>query len=46
MKPRKETISALRHSVVPTEVTIIGDGNVIGNVYTAVHQGFDAAINL
>ena len=46
MRPRKETISALRHSVVPTEVAIIGDGNIIGNVYTAVHQGFDAAINL
>ena len=46
MKPNKDIVNKLRGSVLPTEVAVIGDCNSIGNVFTAVHQGFDAAINI
>ncbi len=46
MKPRKETIEALRNLVPATEVYLIGDGQQVGNVYTAVHAGFDTAVEI
>jgi len=46
MKPRKDTIAALRHAIPETEVYVIGDGKQIGNVYTAVHAGFDTAAEI
>lgn len=46
MKPRKASIEALRHCLPETEVYIIGDGHQVGNVYTAVHAGFDTAVEL
>lgn len=46
MKPRKASIEALRHCLPETEVYVIGDGHQVGNVYTAVHAGFDTAVEL
>jgi len=46
MKPRKDTIATLRHAIPETEVYVIGDGKQIGNVYTAVHAGFDTAAEI
>lgn len=46
MKPRKDTVTALRHLVPETEVYVIGDGHTVGNVYTAVHAGFDTAVEI
>ncbi|MEN8905143.1 MAG: FAD-dependent oxidoreductase [Clostridiales bacterium] len=46
MKPRKDIVSKLRHTIPETEVYIIGDCNEIGNVYSAVHAGFDIAVEL
>jgi len=46
MKPRKQTINELRNLVPPTEVFVIGDGKEIGDVYTAVHSGFDTAVEI
>ncbi|OOM79309.1 NADH oxidase [Clostridium puniceum] len=46
MRPRKDTIAALRHAIPETEVYVIGDGKQIGNVYTAVHAGFDTAVEI
>lgn len=43
MRPRKDIINNLRHALPETEVYIIGDGKTIGNVYSAVHAGFDTA---
>lgn len=46
MKPRRASIDRLRHCLPETEVYIIGDGHQVGNVYTAVHAGFDVAVEL
>jgi 2,4-dienoyl-CoA reductase-like NADH-dependent reductase (Old Yellow Enzyme family)/NADPH-dependent 2,4-dienoyl-CoA reductase/sulfur reductase-like enzyme len=46
MRPRKDVIAALRHAIPETEVYVIGDGKQIGNVYTAVHAGFDTAVEI
>lgn len=46
MRPRKDKIEELRHLIPETEVFIIGDGKQIGNVYTAVHAGFDTAVEI
>lgn len=43
MKPRREIVAGLRHIIAPTEVAVIGDCRSIGNVYSAIHEGFDAA---
>ena len=46
MIPRKEKIEELRHLIPNTEVFIIGDCKQIGNVYSAVHAGFDTAVEI
>ncbi|SHI85799.1 FAD-dependent oxidoreductase [Clostridium intestinale] len=46
MRPRKDVIASLRHAIPETEVYIIGDGKQIGNVYSAVHAGFDTAAEI
>lgn len=43
MKPRKDVVAQLRHLIPPTEVYVIGDCHQVGNVYSAVHAGFDTA---
>lgn len=46
MKPRKDVVAALRNELPGTEVYVIGDGKEIGNVFTAVHAGFNTAVEL
>lgn len=46
MRPRKDVIASLRHAIPETEVYVIGDGKQIGNVYSAVHSGFDTAAEI
>ncbi len=46
MRPRKDVVEQLRHELPETEVYIIGDGKEIGNVFTAVHAGFDTAAEI
>ncbi len=46
MRPRKDVIASLRHAIPETEVYVIGDGKQIGNVYAAVHAGFDTAAEI
>ncbi len=46
MKPLKNTVAALRSELPQTEVYVIGDCNEIGNVFTAVHAGFNTAAEL
>lgn len=46
MKPRKDVVAALRDVIPATEVFVIGDCNNIGNVYSAVHAGFDTAATI
>lgn len=46
MIPRKDKIEELRHLIPDTEVFIIGDCKQIGNVYSAVHEGFDTAVEI
>ncbi|MBU3156639.1 NAD(P)/FAD-dependent oxidoreductase [Clostridium estertheticum] len=46
MRPRKDKIEVLRHLIPETEVYVIGDGHQIGNVYSAVHAGFDTAVEI
>lgn len=46
MGPRKDVVAKLRHELPETEVYIIGDGKEIGNVFTAVHAGFDTAAEI
>ncbi|MCM8711204.1 FAD-dependent oxidoreductase [Clostridium sp. SYSU_GA19001] len=46
MKPRKDKVEQLRHLIPETEVYIIGDSNYVGNVYSAVHAGFDTAAEI
>jgi len=46
MRPRRETVAAFRHLIPETEVYIIGDCKQIGNVYAAVHAGFDTAVEI
>jgi len=46
MRPRREKITELRHLIPETEVYIIGDCKQVGNVYSAVHAGFDTAVEI
>lgn len=46
MRPRRETVAELRHVIPETEIYIIGDCKQIGNVYSAVHAGFDTAVEM
>lgn len=46
MRPRKDKVEELRHIIPETEVYVIGDCNYIGNVYSAVHAGFDTAAEI
>jgi NADPH-dependent 2,4-dienoyl-CoA reductase/sulfur reductase-like enzyme len=46
MRPRKDVVNALRHEIPETEVYVIGDGDVVGNVFSAVHAGFNTAVDL
>jgi 2,4-dienoyl-CoA reductase-like NADH-dependent reductase (Old Yellow Enzyme family)/NADPH-dependent 2,4-dienoyl-CoA reductase/sulfur reductase-like enzyme len=46
MRPRHETIEALRHCAPEGEVFIVGDARRIGNISSAVNQGFQAALHL
>lgn len=46
MRPRKDKVEELRHIIPETEVYVIGDCNYIGNVYSAVHAGFDTAVEI
>ncbi|HCX64120.1 MAG TPA: hypothetical protein DHN33_02775 [Eubacteriaceae bacterium] len=46
MVPLKEKVSTLRRLLPETEVHVIGDCYEIGNVFTAVHAGFDVGAEL
>lgn len=46
MRPRRDKIDELRHLLPETEVHVIGDGRQIGNIYAAVHAGFDTAAEI
>lgn len=46
MRPRKDVVTELRHLIPETEVYIIGDCKQVGNVYSAVHAGFDTAVEI
>lgn len=46
MKPRKKKITELRSLLPPTDVFVVGDGRKVGDVYTAVHNGFDTAVEI
>ena len=46
MRPRRDTVAALRDLLPATEVYDIGDCHQIGTVYAAVHAGFDTAVAL
>lgn len=46
MRPRKEKNEELRHLIPETEVYVIGDGHGVGNVYSAVHAGFDTSAEI
>ena len=46
MKPLKNTVAALSSELPQTEVYVIGDCDEIGNVFTAVHAGFNTAAEL
>ncbi len=46
MKSRREVVAKLRHELPETEVYVIGDGKEIGNVFTAVHAGFNTAAEI
>lgn len=46
MRPRKDVVASLRHLIPETEVYVIGDCKQIGNVYLAVHTGFDTAVEI
>lgn len=46
MRPLKSTVAALSNELPQTEVYVIGDCDEIGNVFTAVHAGFNTASEL
>lgn len=46
MTPRKEKVAELRSLMPETEVYVIGDCRETGNVYSAVHAGFDTAAEI
>ena len=46
MSSRKDKVTELRHLIPETEVYVIGDCKEIGNVYSAVHAGFDVAVEI
>lgn len=46
MKGRRKIIDTLRYAIPETEVYVIGDGKEIGNVYSAVHAGFNTAMEI
>ncbi len=47
MRPRFETVDALRHSCPETSVAIVGDcNNVAGTICEAVNQAFQACLHI
>ncbi len=46
MRPQRDKVAELRHVIPETEVYVIGDCKQIGNVYAAVHAGFDTAVEI
>lgn len=46
MRPRRDKVQELRNLIPETEVHVIGDGRQIGNIYAAVHAGFDTAAEI
>lgn len=46
MRPRKDIVASLRHTIAPTEISVIGDCRSIGNVFSAVHEGFNAGAEI
>jgi hypothetical protein len=44
--PRKQDIEALRHLLPETEVYIVGDAKEPRSLGDAVHDGFNAALNI
>ena len=46
LKPRKQDIEALRHILPETEVYIVGDAKAPRSIGDAVHDGFNAALNI
>ena len=47
MRPRFETVDALRHSCAETSVAIVGDcNNVAGTICEAVNQAFQACLHI
>ncbi len=46
MKSLQQEVSQLRNLIPPTEVSIIGDCRSVGNVYSAIHEGFDTATTI
>ncbi|MBP2655865.1 MAG: FAD-dependent oxidoreductase [Firmicutes bacterium] len=46
MRARRDKVAELRHVIPETEVYVIGDCKQIGNVFAAVHAGFDTAVEI
>jgi pyruvate/2-oxoglutarate dehydrogenase complex dihydrolipoamide dehydrogenase (E3) component len=46
MRPRYEIVDALRHCAPEGDVYIVGDARRIGNISSAVNQGFQAALHI
>ncbi len=46
MVPLRDKVAELRGLLPATEVQVIGDCHQVGNVYSAVHAGFDAAVTI
>jgi len=46
MVPRRDKVAELRHVIPATEVYVIGDCKEVGNVFSAVHSGFDTAVEI
>ncbi|GAU76384.1 FAD-dependent oxidoreductase [Fusibacter sp. 3D3] len=46
MRPLKNTVAELSTELPQTEVYVIGDCDEIGNVFTAIHAGFNTASEL
>ncbi len=44
--PRKETVEGLRHILPETEVYIVGDAKLPRSLGDAIHDGFNAALNI
>jgi pyruvate/2-oxoglutarate dehydrogenase complex dihydrolipoamide dehydrogenase (E3) component len=46
MRPRKEKVTELRHLIPETDVFIVGDCLKPGSLFTANHDGFNAACEI